>query len=238
MACTHVQSVKGDWSSGSTWTATITPTSGNLLIVGLQFIANNAGNDCSAAPSDGTNTYTQIDSVAEVLGGINSRQSTFYAKNITGGALTITMTASSSIIYKARIVVHEVAGADTTAPLDGTNHAMSRQSGLGGGTDAYTSGAKTPSANGAYIFGFGGVVGNDDSFTLGTGFTAGPTFGQDCASEYKEQATAASIAATFTLGGGAGVYETAIAVFIPAAGGGFTAKNRRTLGQRVGSRSS
>ncbi len=104
--------------ASTTNTVALTVTTGNALWVMTGWQVGGAG--CGAttvAISDnaGTpNTYTQV-------GAINTSaymcSASFYAKNVTGGSLTITSTVSSSQSNLA-IVAIQVSGADTASPLD------------------------------------------------------------------------------------------------------------------------
>src|ERR1039458_6392067 len=96
-------SVGSSSSAVTTLTRTITATTGNLLLVVAS--ANSGG---ISAPSDGVNTYTP-------LSGNTLYNAAWYAKNITGGALSIVVTCTSGQIA---IGVLEVSGASTTAPVD------------------------------------------------------------------------------------------------------------------------
>lgn len=61
------------------------------------------------------NTYTQAGSYYDAGG--NPRSSIWYAKNIIGGACTITVTQSTSTYLAAAVA--EFSGVDTSSPLDG-----------------------------------------------------------------------------------------------------------------------
>jgi hypothetical protein len=216
MATARVQTVTGDWSTGSTLTASITATNGNLLAVSIHFIANNSSNSF-ATFSDGTNTYTEIDRSEAVLGGDNTGLVTGYAKNITGGALTVTATMNTSVIDRARLVVEEISGCDTTAPLN--VHAIQHQAAPGTGTDAVTSGAVTASA-GDYVYAacidfFSG----SPVLAHGTGFTDGMNAAV-WATEFIANFAGGSKAGTFTTSSGSLDFFTAVAMFKAAAGGG------------------
>lgn len=92
----------GSSSAVTTLTRTITATTGNLLLVVAEAWASLSG------VSDGVNTYTP-------LSGNTLYNAAWYAKNITGGALSIVVTCTSGQIA---IGVLEVSGASTTAPVD------------------------------------------------------------------------------------------------------------------------
>ncbi len=216
-AVAHVQSVVGDWSTGSTWKGTITvTTAGDLLIASIQMWANNSSNTVGAGqisdPSNGT--WLDIDSSEGTTSGQNAILRTAYVKSTVGGTFDVTVAANSSVIDRARIIIHEVSGADTTTPLD--QHTIQALVAPGAGTDAITSGAVTTTANGEYIFGASLTAIAFDTVAHGTNFTDG-VINNYSASEYRTQTTAGSQAGTFTSGGGA-TYRIAVATFKAAAG--------------------
>lgn len=216
MAIAHVQSAIGDWSSGTSYNTTLTATTGNLLVVSVHFYASNSSTDVSSI-SDGVNTYTQIDTHTETLGGALIRLTTYYAKNITGGSLTLTTTLSASNVNASRTVIAEVSGADAGAPLD--VHTVQSQTNPGSGTDAITSGSVSTSTSGQYVYG-ATIPSNNSTFSAGTGFTD-VTHVALAAAEYQIQSAAGSIAATFTESGGTLTYFTAVATFKAAASSRF-----------------
>lgn len=219
MATARVQSVQGIWASGTTFSASITTTSGNLLALSIHFLAGNSAN-AIVGVGDGTNTYSLVDEYAAAVAGLNNHLRTYYAQNITGGALTLTVTLSSSSVSYAWINVDEVSGADTTAPLD--QHVIQNQDSPGTGADAVTSGAVTTTANGEYVYGATLMASANPTITAGTGFTqtytTSPSFNADGTAERLIQTSAGSIAATFTISADARAF-TAIATFKAAAAG-------------------
>lgn len=213
-ATARVQCVVGAWSSGTSWTTSITATTGHLLVVSVHFLSANLTNDFTTL-SDGTNTYTAIDSLAAVILGTNTSLNTFYAKNITGGALTVTSNSTSNVVAVARTVVCEVSGANTSTPLD--KHAIQTQALPGTGTDALTSGSVTTTTNGQYVYG-ATVVGGNDTLTAGTGFTGYDSTANTMA-EDQVQSSAGAIAGTFTAAqhGDLNTFITGVATFKAAA---------------------
>ncbi len=224
----YVQSQIGTYSSGSTFSRTITPANGNLLSVVVTFIASNNSNTVTGCADGGTNTYTAIDSITDTSLGVLVGIYTFYAKNITGGSLTITCSATSSAIDTAQLRVIEVSGADTTAPLD--QHRTNPQTTPGLGADAVTSGLVTTTGNGEFIQGAAIGLSGGVTLTAGTGYTADNISGYN-GGEYKLQASAGSVAATFAMTfGDADNSLAAIATFKAAAGGGAAPHNLTLLG--------
>ncbi len=223
----YVQSQIGTWSSGSTFTRAITATNGNLLSVTVTFVASNTSNTVTGCADGGTNTYTAIDSLTDTSLGVLEGIYTFYAKNITGGSLTITCSATSSLINNAELRVIEVSGADTTAPLD--QHFMNPQHNPGLGADAVTSTAVTTTGNGEFIQGVGLGINGGVTLSAGTGYTADNMSGPG-GGEYKVQTSAGSIAATFAVTFGDIIDTMAgIATFKAAGGGGGATPHNLTL---------
>jgi hypothetical protein len=113
-AIAFVQAVSAN--AGTHLVATsITATTGNLLYVGFAYNATQTSGCGTTTVSDGINTYTQIGSLVN-----NSIQCSgqWYAKNITGGKLSITGTAPAVDGGGVAITVMEFSGCDPTNPLD------------------------------------------------------------------------------------------------------------------------
>ena len=195
-----VQSKSSLVSSGSASTVATTFTSnvaaGNLIAVWVTWGSSSA-TLCSTCVNDSLgNTYTIVQTVSRS----GKRTAMAYAKNIAGGANTVTATFSASISSRG-IIVHEISGADPTAPLDG--NAGQRQTTPGLGTDAVSSGSFTTTKNGDYIFGVSLQEGSSCAgAAAGTGFTPRETpacvNSMQPISEDKIQSAAGSTAATFT----------------------------------------
>lgn len=98
-------------------TPAMTTTTGNLLHVDVQ--AFDGGGLHTPSSDTYSNTYTRIND----LTGYNSSwaQQQFYAKNITGGA-SHTLTY---VVQYGQMALVEIAGADTTAPLDNSAESQS-----------------------------------------------------------------------------------------------------------------
>lgn len=88
-------------------------TAGNLIAVGIRLGA--AG--ISSVTDNLGNTYNLVGS--EVSAPSGEGLSVWYAKNIAGGACTITVTPAASTTIRANAV--EFSGRDTAAPLDDAN---------------------------------------------------------------------------------------------------------------------
>ena len=201
MAYVQSASISTDGTAATTVAVTFpgNVTAGNLIALFVAF--NNVANIIDSVTDSLGNTYTLVDTA---LNFASDSHASYYAKNITGGACTVTVTFTASVGYRS-LTVHEVSGLDTTAPLD--QHAINTQVAPDIGTDAVTSGSVTTTTNGQYIFGACHVNNTGAGLTVdpGTGFTGRESIdgGADSApleSEDQIQPTAGSIAATFTLG--------------------------------------
>ena len=216
MACAHVQSVQGNWVSGSTYDTAITCTAGNALVVAVLLVAGNTSNIVSSV-GDGTNTYAEQEFDLLVDAGINWEIVTYVVTNVSGGSLTITTTLASSVVVACMTVVHEVSGANTTDAAD--THSMREQAAPGTGTDAVAGTAITTTTDGAYVFSAALPHPGAAVYTAGTNFTLGQqSAGSLGASEYRIQSVAGSITPTFTADTDRA--HIVAAVSLKAAGGG------------------
>ena len=233
MAAAFVQSKSNSGDAGGTTIAVTTTsnvTGGNLLVVGINWSTGNIEDISSLADGLG-NTYNPIanNHVRDATAG--QWTSVYYAKNITGGACTITATFAASRSFR-RIVVHEVSGLDTTAPLDQSTG--QNQVSPGTGTDAVTSGSVTTTTNGQYIFATSMDDSGSNNYNAGTGFTGRElSIGASApmASEDQVQGSAGAIAGTFTVSGnGTHRHINTVATF-KAAGVAATAHNLTLMGE-------
>jgi hypothetical protein len=142
----------------------------------------------------------------------------FYFKNVTNGPVTVTATWAHPDTFR-EITVHEVSGADTTAPLENTGGTGQVQPNLADATDAATSGSFTTATNGDYIYGAVIVSAGAGDAAAGTSFTQREHSVNDHTTEDRIQSAAGSVAATFTTSGGGGnsYYITVMMAFKPAA---------------------
>jgi hypothetical protein len=86
--------------------------------------------------SDGVNTYTAIDSY--IGGGANQNVKNFYAKNVRGGALTVTASLTGTTAAACiTVVLRNIVGLDTSAPLD--VHTQNNGTPIGGVTTTFAS---------------------------------------------------------------------------------------------------
>ena len=160
------------------------------------------------------NAFTMVDNPTS---GTYGRAAMAYAITRSSGGDTVSCNFSTASMGKS-IIVHEISGVNTSAPLDG--HKTNVQNSPGGGTDAITSGSITTTANGDYILGFtfNDSV-NQADWNAGTGYTKRQDLqiqGYTTASEDKLQSTSGSVAATFTTtAAGFGDFITGIMAFRP-----------------------
>jgi hypothetical protein len=160
---------------------------GNLLSCGFAWQPTTS---TFVSISDGTNTYTAVDQ----FDGGGGTQKSMYVKNVTGGSLAIVMTWSATVTAYS-LLCHEVSGADLSAPLD--KNATGSQGSPTCATDAVTTASQTTTTDGQYIFGWAWSVGGT-ALTAGTNFTIRENTTGWPNSEDQIQASAGSVAATFT----------------------------------------
>jgi hypothetical protein len=118
----------------------------------------------------------------------------YYAKNTKPGPCTATVTLSGSVGV-IRLELHEITGADKTAPLDQV--ARNWQSAPGTETNAVTTTAKTTTTDGQYIFAAMATISKSNP-SAGSGFIGHDYDGDASMSEHQIQRVAGPIAATFT----------------------------------------
>lgn len=130
-------------------------------------IALMVGTDGAAAhptPTDTLgNTYTQV-FAAGPFGGSSLRLSMWYAKNIAGGACTVSVAYGGTQFGHASMTVHELSGLDKVAPLDKFSSAT-------GTSTAPASGSVTTVESLEYLFG-GWTMGGAGTPSAGVGWTA------------------------------------------------------------------
>ena len=133
---------------------------GDLLLVAFDY-------DMSAIPSSVTdsqgNVFTAVGSQLTSPGGARSR--VYYAKNIKGGADTVTVNLSANSGW-LELYLNEYSGADQTNPIDA-------QAGASGSAGAVSSGNATTTAASDVIYGY--CVG-DWVCTAGSGFATRSNF--------------------------------------------------------------
>ena len=136
---------------------------GDLIVVGVYF--GKPSSIASVTDSQG-NTYTQIGSVVVAPGGMQST-ALFYAKNIFGGAETVTVSLNGVPQFPGlAIYIFEYKGINRVDPLDGNAQAA-------GTSSLASSGNITTTVAGDLLFGF---CVSDSSCTAGSGFIARSRF--------------------------------------------------------------
>ena len=194
MALTLVQSKHKTVGTGDPATATFDSnvTAGNLIDVVCGWTS--PGDEAPGTCTDGlSNTYTEITNCRIRDAGNGQSMGAFYAKNITGGACTVSVDFPGSA-SNTHLTITEWSGGDTTAPLDQSTGQVQS------GTSAPSSSAITPGANGELILSsmqdvsVGSVTITPESTAIEN---AGGTDG--IFSQYETQATAASISGDFSL---------------------------------------
>jgi len=133
---------------------------GDLIMVAFDYDTNTVPS--SVTDSQG-NTFTQVGSQLTSPGA--TRSVVYYAKNIKGGADTVTVNLSGTSAW-LELYLSEYTGVNQTNPID-------VQAGAAGSAGAVSSGNATTTAAGDIIY--GSCVG-DWVCTAGTGFTARSNF--------------------------------------------------------------
>ncbi len=163
---------------------TANTVAGDLILVGFDF----TGTTPSSLTDTQGNTYTEVGAQLTSPGG--ARSVVFYAKNIKGGADTVTVKLSANSPYIEEYIT-EYSGVDPTSPIDA-------QAGSSGSSSSVTSGSATTTISGDVIYGFCIA---DRACTVGTGFSARSTF-DDNLIEDKTSGSPGGYAATGSANGG------------------------------------
>ncbi len=154
-------------------------TAGDLILVAFDYSSNVTSS--SVSDSRG-NVFTEVGDQLTSPGG--ALTGVYYAKNIKGGADTVTVTLSASSSF-LELYLSEYSGVDPTNPIDA-------QAGASGSAGAVSSGTATTSVAGDIIYGY--CLG-DAACTVGSGFTARSTLNGNLL-EDKVAGSAGSYAAT------------------------------------------
>lgn len=184
-------------------------TAGNLIFVIVGW--NGVATVSSVADGALGNTYTQTDAKQAWASADNVQG--FYAKNINGGACTITVTLSVTSVSYLEVYQMEISGSDTTAPLDAHNTSS------GTGTDPASGNLVTGTANEI-------IVGYCTNRTAGAGYTSDSTF-DDNQLEHKVVSSTGTYTATFV---GNGVSYGMVAATFKAAAAAAAAHALSALG--------
>lgn len=229
-ATAHVKHASSDNTAINNPTATFagSTTSSNLICGAVAY--DSAVTLNSVTDSKG-NTYSIVRTVTDALN--LTKLSSFYAKNITGGAShAVTANLSATSTY-ALIAVHEVSGADTSTPLDVETGQVQVDP---TGTDGISSGSVSTSTNGQYVFAgsfTSAPPSSSTAFSAGTSYTLRVNDGyintlSKIGTESRIQTSSGSIAGTFTRSETGMDYMTVVMTF-KEAGGGAASVNRLTL---------
>ncbi len=221
MAIALVQTVAAAATAGATsYTATITPTAGNVLIVGCISNVNTfAAPGITGITDTKGNTYLAAAAASREAAGFTAATDILYAPVTTGGAdtLTLTLAGTGGGNYGGFCWVREYSGLATSAVFDKAASATASSASATSGATA-----ATVQANELVI----GLVGSGTglaSYTAGTGFgrlvsALGAGSGYDGAMEDKIVAAAGAQTATFTIPSSAS-YACAVATFKDAVAG-------------------
>ncbi len=158
---TFVQARQKRITSGTVNTLAFTNpnTAGNLIVV---YVAWNNTGPVALSDSRG-NTYTSV-APATAWGSTSSwRSQLFYAKNISGGANTVTATFGTAITSFGKLLIHEYSGLDRSNPLDASATSTGTASAMNSGSATTTNGSDL-------IFGAGSSSSGVNA--AGTGFTS------------------------------------------------------------------
>ena len=128
---------------------------GNLVLIGIDF---NSNATLSSITDSQGNALTEVGTELTSPGGVRSRL--YYARNIKGGADSVTVNLSTSSNYLETYLA-EYSGLDQASPVDG-------QAGATGGSGAVSSGNATTTATGDIIVGYCVA---DNNCSTGSGFS-------------------------------------------------------------------
>jgi hypothetical protein len=157
---------------------------GDAILLGFNF-----DHTLSATVTDSQgNTYSEVGSQLTTPGGANGR--VYYAKNIKGGADTVTVKLSGTSDY-LELYLAEYSGVDPNTPIDA-------QAGATGSSSTVSSGNATTTGSSDVIYGY--CVG-DSQCTAGSGFASRSTLVGNL-TEDKVVSGAGSYAATATANSG------------------------------------
>lgn len=142
------------------------------------------------------NTYTAVDNLSD--GGNPNHYATWYAKDIAGGACTVTVTYTSARPITL-LHVEEISGVDTTAPLD--QHGLNLQAAPGTGANGVTSGSETTTTDGQWVSGCSMATGSSTiNYTGGTAVGLTTTVRNNVGTSVSDRAVIAQSGAQTTAG--------------------------------------
>ena len=231
-AIAFVQSANNENNGGCGTTLskafTSNTTAGNFIAVATAFY----GGTSVSSVSDTHNTYTSSGTAASFPSDGAWQIAIYYAKNIAGGAETITITYAASTTYCGMAIL-EFSGVHATAPTDVYD---TTGTGAGSTTDWTTASFSSAVNDEVALAVSGNNNGGAGPYTAGSGYTLTDTYiGSRSSIEYKIASGALSgevahLTATNTV---AQSWIMVAVTFRPAAGGGATShpcSSRRLLG--------
>jgi hypothetical protein len=200
-----VQALAKEVTSGTTNSLAFSSgnTAGNLIVVYAIWSNTNS----SSVSDSGGNAYA---AAARTTWGTNWSAQVFYAKNITGGSNTVTVTFATAVNSFGAIYIHEYTGVDKVSPLDVSTSAI-------GTSRAMSSGSVTTTNASDLLFGAG--ASSKTVTKAGAGWTTRSTaYGNR--TEDRNVTTTGSYAATATQNSNAWVMQ--LVAFKADSGGGDT----------------
>lgn len=209
-------------------------SNGNLIVVGV-----NGGTSTTSGVSDTQgNTYVQAESGNNTWADCEI----WYAKNISGGAGTVTAAFVGTM--PATIHIYEVSGADISFPLD--QHTNNAGNGVTSNTPTVTTSATTNTNELVFVVSNVYLGAGTDTYTVGTGYSnfsttnSTPTVGITTTSgaETNTVGLIGTQTATFNLGFASTTWEISIATFKAFTQGTTTSTSSTSISSTSASTSS
>jgi hypothetical protein len=172
-AVAHVATIKvNDTTPGTTWTTTtVTPSTGELLIVGL--VAYRSGGTFTVTATWNGNALTEDKTITSTNGADVFRASIFSLPNVTSATAGVAFTFSAATDFKTAFVMR-VSGAATSSITDGTGG-----SATGSSTTPATGAMTSTNSDDFWVSVMGNIDGsNPSTVTAGAGWTI-PTNGSE-----------------------------------------------------------
>jgi hypothetical protein len=216
-------------------TVTISPTAGNLLVIGMKTSVG-GGTPTASLPDNSSTVYTvALASISPA--GSSWWYSFFYLKNIPAGITTLTASFAGGAPGNLDISVLEYSGLDTSSPFIGIT-ADNVQVGPGTAANAITSATISLTNVPAVLIGYCVDEPNNINPSIGTSFTTRGTAGPGVLWEDQRFTSNTTPAATFTAASsGTDTFSTfALAfaeppsgIFTPTSGAGIFAGKNATV---------
>lgn len=217
MTISRVQGGSSNSGAGNSISVTLSAIgSGNTVVTCCTW--DSAGVTLTSVTDNQSNSYT----VSENINDAPDTQAfaTAVRGNITNAPTVISFNFSAAPSSPGMIATEYSGVLAATDPRDG--HTGQLQNAVATTTNAATSGNITTSVNGDQIIGFiANTNPGNDTVVAGTGFTVRDSFttgGTNVYLEDESQATAGSVAATFTVSAGAGNWITCVMALQPSSG--------------------